>query len=386
MPLAAPVALAVMVTATTASSPSSAEEGETAFEIAYTGEVFRNFDGGIARGTRYMDNLDVTLEHVRPSFGSEESTFLIYGLYNNNTGFSEDLVGDAQVLSNIDNSRNFRLYELWYNQTFNDGRGSFKVGLIDLNSEFYVIDTAGLFLNSSHGIGPDFSQTGENGPSIFPSTSLAARIDYAVTDKFTVRFGVFDSVPGDPDHPARNVIKLNEGALLVAEVDYRSDDLRVAGGVFYYTDDFDPVLGGPAVARQRGMYVLIEGSLIKEADGEGQGLSAFLRVGVANPDLNQLGSYIGIGAVYTGLFNGRDQDQFGVALAMARNGDDFNTSLTNAGIPRGPETNLEVSYYIQVNDWLSLQPDIQYIINPGGTGELENAFVGGVRFSISYAR
>ena len=69
-----------------------------------------------------------------------------------------------------------KLYEAWFEQTLFDDRLSFKAGLYDLNTEFDVVETAGLFINSSHGIGPDFSQSGVNGPSIFPTTSLGIRV------------------------------------------------------------------------------------------------------------------------------------------------------------------------------------------------------------------
>ena len=104
-------------------------------------------------------------------FNIPGGTLFFYGLYNNNKTLSDTLIGDMQTVSNIDTTTATRLYEAWYEQAFGDGKSSLKVGLYDLNSEFDAIDTAGLFLLSSHGIGPDYSQTGLNGPSIFPVTT-----------------------------------------------------------------------------------------------------------------------------------------------------------------------------------------------------------------------
>jgi porin len=33
--------------------------------------------------------------------------------------------------------------------------------------------------------------------------------------------------------------------------------------------------------------------------------------------------------------------------------------------------------------WLTLQPDMQYIFKPGGTGDIPNAFVLGIQISLS---
>lgn len=359
-----------------------AAENEISFEAVYTGEVLRNFDGGIQKATRYMDNFDLTAEMV-----SGDTTFFVYGLYNNNTGFSEDVVGDIQVVSNIDNSRNFRMYEAWANQAFNDGRGSVKVGLIDLNSEFDAIETAGLFSNSSHGIGADFSQSGENGPSIFPSTSLAIRLDYAISDAWTVRAGVFDSVPNDPNNPARMAIKLNEGALLVAESDFSLDKSRFVLGAWYYTDDADLITptATATTAHNQGIYAIAETQLYSESGSGQQGLRGHVRLGFARPSVNQVGTYIGASLVYTGLIVGRDDDQVGIAIGSVRNGGPFKADRTANNLTfDGGETTIEAKYHFQVNDWIAIIPDFQYVINTGALGGLDNAVVAGFRFEIGY--
>ena len=49
------------------------------------------------------------------------------------------------------------------------------------------------------------------------------------------------------------------------------------------------------------------------------------------------------------------------------------------------ETALEFTYGFRFRGGaLILQPDMQYIIRPGGTGQFSNAFVGGVRAGINF--
>jgi len=45
---------------------------------------------------------------------------------------------------------------------------------------------------------------------------------------------------------------------------------------------------------------------------------------------------------------------------------------------------LEATYQAQINKWLSIQPDLQLIINPGGNQDLGNAVVIGGRASITF--
>ena len=45
---------------------------------------------------------------------------------------------------------------------------------------------------------------------------------------------------------------------------------------------------------------------------------------------------------------------------------------------------LEFSYRIQVNKWAYVQPDLQYIIRPGGTGLTQNATVLGFQLGVTF--
>jgi len=74
-----------------------------------------------------------------------------------------------------------------------------------------VIETAGLFINSSFGIGPDYAQSGQNGPSIYPFTSVALRLAYQQTDNYYLQAAVFDGVSGDPDDSKGTHIRCSGG-------------------------------------------------------------------------------------------------------------------------------------------------------------------------------
>ena len=160
--------------------PRSANEGATkavSLSAVYTADIRGNVTGGIARGTRYLDNLDLQVAIDSDKLvGWRGAHLFAYAIYNNGVEFSSSLVGDAQTVSNVETDvQAFRLFEAWVEQDI--GRnGSIKAGLYNLNSEFDTTQSGGFFLLSSHGIGPDFSQSGRNGPSIFPVTSLAVRL------------------------------------------------------------------------------------------------------------------------------------------------------------------------------------------------------------------
>lgn len=368
-----------------------------AVEIAvlYTADWRRNASGGLRRGTRYLDNLDLTLAiDAERAWGWRGATLFAHGLHNNGQTLSEDLVGDIQGVSNIETGvRASRLYEAWIERRFAADRASVKVGLYDLNTEFDTIETAGLFLNSSHGIGHDFSQSGRNGPSIFPVTSLAIRADYRIDDHWLVRAAVLDGVPGDPDHPAATIIRLGgrDGALVIGEVVYADDDSRIALGHWRYTATFDDLLTTEADGRpvgrddNAGIYLLAERRLTRETADSVQGLSGWLRLGLAEERINPVDRYLGAGLVYTGPFAGRDTDQIGLAIGWAKFGDPYRRAVAALGdATDGREISIEASYRAPITPWLTLQPDIQYVISPGGDPVLDDALVLGLRAEIGF--
>jgi porin len=364
----------------------TAAAAETILEAYYTGEILRNAKGGIEIGSAYLDDAGLTVEsQLDALFGGASANLFAYFLWNNSNTFSDRYTGDLQVVSNIDAVRALRVFEFWYEQPLTDAL-SLRFGLYDLNSEFDAIDTASLFLNSSHGIGADFGQSGEAGPSIFPVTSLAARLDWAIGDSSTLRYALLDGVPGDRHDIGRTTIDLggDDGVLHAMEYDYRGDGgLRLAVGGWLYSAEFEKI--DPRDGRSRddgnaGIYAFAEAPVYSSAES-GRESFAFLRYGIANDELNVLDSYLGAGVTVTGLLPSRPADEFGVALASASVGDPYGRS--NATAADAHETTIEVTYSARINKWLRLQPDIQYVINPGADPELGNALVLGLRFEIT---
>jgi porin len=378
-------------------APSSVEEEAPAIDLSvvYTAEVMRNTSGGLRRGTRYLDNLDVTLSvDAERAFGWRGATLFAYGLYNNGEPFSKDLVGAAQSVSNIETGvRAARLYEAWIEQRFASDRASVEFGLYDLNSEFDAIDAAALFLNPSHGIGPDFSQSGRYGPSIFPVTSLGIRGDYKLADNWIVRAAVLDAVPSDPERPKRTVIRLGdgEGALGILELNYLGERTKAAMGYWRYTSQFETLspptfVGGRAESRGNdGVYAFVERRLTREGADDEQGLAGWIRLGFADQKLNPIAMYMGGGLSYTGPFKDRDEDQVGLAVGVAEFGAPFRRGSALAGNPlEAREVIIEATYRAPLTPWLTLQPDLQYVIGPGGRPETSNALIVGLRAEVGF--
>ncbi len=344
------------------------------FEVVYTAELMGNAAGGVERGARYLDNLDIVFDaDLERMVGWTGAQLWLYGLYYNGNSIS-DLVGDAQAVSNIETgTRAIRLYEAWVDQKFGDA-ASLRVGLYDLNSEFDALDASGLFVSSPHGIGTDFAQSGQNGPSIFPSTSLAARVAFTPAKGWAVRAAVLDGVPGDPARPARTAVTLGkgDGALLVGELEAPLAGGKLLLGHWRYTAAFDRTDGAGAETGNSGSYVRAQLPLARRDDGA---LDAFIRAGVASSRFNMFDRFLSGGLNFTGWVKGRDEDAFGIAIAAAFTADPYRAATGAAA----SEVAVELTYRAQVTPWLAIQPNAHYVRRPSADPSVDDAVVLGVR-------
>jgi porin len=134
-----------------------------------------------------------------------------------------------------------------------------------------------------------------------------------------------------------------------------------------------------------GFYVIGEKSLYREAADSAQGLTAFMRLGWADPRVNRFTFFAGAGLNYRGLLPGRDDDVLGVAVAVAFNGADYRRAQVRAGRPaERAETNVELTYRAAITSWLTVQPDLQYVIDPDAVTTRPDALAVDLRLVVAF--
>jgi porin len=290
-----------------------------------------------------------------------------------------DRVLDVQGVSNIEAPPTRRLYEAWIEASLGGGRWQLLVGLYDVNRDFYALDASGIFLNGAHGIGPEFGLTGTGGPSIYPATALALRIQGAPAPGLTLRAALVDGAPGAPGSPSAWGLALSreEGALLVGEADVTAlEPVRVAAGAWAYSTPLRPQGVSGAAWESRGTYVLAEAPVA--GCGGGPCLRAFARVGRAEPRINPVGAAFGVGL----LLEARDG---GPALGVAWAGASPGAAEAAAGsAPSATEENLEVTARIPVFTGVELLPDLQVVDAPGMDHASPRAVVLSLRVSAAF--
>lgn len=394
------------------------------FQTINTVDILSPVSGGVRRQTALAGDLDLllTVDGER-LLDWNDTTFFVYGLgvYGNDPS---QKVGDIQGVSNIAAPNTWKLFEVWYQQNFFQERYSILAGLYDVTSEFDVIrSSAELFLNSSFGTGAEFAASGGDGLSTFPNTSLAVRGQAILSDELAVRAVVADGVPGNPNDTGTAVIlRKQDGVFIGTELALynqrerkKRDAQKIIGKrplrlVFQRVGRAAPIeyqgkyaLGlwgstrnqedlseldssGNPIKRDGtwGVYGLAEQIVYHEREDRDQGLTLFGRAGWADPRVHRISQYYGAGFVYRGLIPGRNADEIGVGVATALNGSHFKRAQQRAGSPVDrAEIALEMSYAINVRPEIVIQPDVQYIINPGTDPSVGNALVIGARLELN---
>lgn len=354
------------------------------FEAVYILDALSNLKGGVRRKGETLGNLNMVFDYRTPWDGSFQ--LFLQGLHG---GSISEHAGDFQALDHIEApAPTLNFLEAHYRQDLLDDRLSLLFGLYAVDSEFDTRDSASLFVHSSPGTGGDLGQVGRNGPGIFPFGALGGRLRYQ-QDGWYGQAAVVEGVPGDPERPYGNTLRWDrdEGLFVIGEAGHIWEDengqlgkacLGVWGFTAPYETHLDPLT---ANASNRGGYLSLEKVLSREEGDPQQGLTAYLRLGLADGRINPIETFVGAGAVYTGVFPGRDRDRLGLAINTGFSGQDY----LRSGAFERHETALELTYSFALSENFSIQPDLQYIINPGFDPALQDSLVlglGGV-FAVS---
>jgi len=407
-----------------------AEDRGVVITAQSTSDLFGNTAGGAATGTTYSGVMSLGLAvDLQKGVGWEGASFKNTWLWLYGTDLSSQYVGNALTVSSIAANPAFRCYELWFQQNLFHDALSLRAGLLGLDTEFMISDTATLFINSTFGVPSLFSLNVPNGGPTYPLATPGVRIAIQPTSWLTLRSALAQGNPFTQQQNPRGfnwnfgaaggLLSLNEvaatwnkdihasglpgtakagfwlqaGQDVESSADSSGDDVfsfgspegrRFSSGFYGIVDQqlyAVPAQGSPSTISDKNKQPVTDASCACP----GKGLNAFTRLGFSPQQASPVGFYADAGLVYTGLIPTRDADKLGVAFGYAQMGSHYASQGSATGLNGvGYEAVAELSYAMQVTPAISIQPDLQYILYPGGTQQYGNAVVVGVRAVVNF--
>jgi porin len=187
------------------------------FALSVKADADAVMSGGVQRAGRFLALGDLISDADLQKLWGWSDTAVHVDVLAIKGGAPNAVAGVLQGMDNIEAVNGVKLYQAWVEKAFPHLRTTVRAGLYDLNSEFYVTDSAALLIAPAFGIGSTLGATGPNGPSIYPSTSPAIRVRVQPTADSYAQLAVLGAQAGDPGDRGGVDTAMAEGGLMIAE-------------------------------------------------------------------------------------------------------------------------------------------------------------------------
>lgn len=400
--------------------------------ITENAETFGNVTGGVRKGFEVNGLTTATVQlDTQKAFGLNGGLFNVSGLHVWGGFLSQSNLLNLQAATGIEAFPSIRLWELWYQQKFGD-KFDIRIGEQSLDQEWMIAADAAVFLNAAFGWAVLPTENLPGGGPAYPLAGLGVRAHAQLNDSVNLFAGVFNGSPIPLNSPNTQLsnpngvsFPLNTGVFAIAELQFafgsstKGDEGPLPGsykiGAWYDSEDFDDqeydhqglALASPesdgVPAKHQGNYSVyaVADQMLWRAKDPNQYISLFVRpMFTTLEDRNPIAFSIDGGLSLHEPFAGRANDIFGLgfgvgrvstgAAAYDRDEQFFNPTVYTP--IRSTETFVEATYEIQIFPWWQLQPDVQYIVNPGAgvanpnapTQKVKNELVFGLRTNITF--
>ena len=342
--------------------------------VTFIQAVSGNAFGGLSTSKvdwRYRLDATVTL-NTQKLFGWKGGTAYIDFLNHGGQNPQDNLVGQLQAISAIDQSPDTRLDQIWYRQTLLHKKITLKFGRIDATYDFDDPRDSLNFLNGSFGFAPAIF--------VFPSYPFSAwggEVTLQPASSFFIHVGLFDGNTSNT-LPALNTtnplaVQNPYGLFGIAEegLSWHLPWHRLTGtfvaGQWYHSGHFDAYNQSP-VNGTEGFYGYLDQTLWRAGNNtadDGPRLGAFIEYAWANNRVSLIAQNVVAGLDWHALIPGRPEDDCGI-------GETWADLSKYAGTPCGYEAITEAFYNLQLTPWLGIQPDLQYdaLVNWGRYAEI----------------
>jgi Carbohydrate-selective porin len=401
------------------------EEG-VEFSFTYTNNIAGNVTGGKQRSATYTDNVGFGTElDLEKLVGWKGAALTVSGLNRSGQSLSEIAIGNQFTVQQVYGGQTAMFYALALDQHLLDRKVSIKLGRFATGDDFATSPIYWLYMNNGIDGNPQALPVNTQF-SAYPWAVWAARLKVKPTPELTGQLGVYqvsNRVFDRGYHGLDWSMRSNDGVLLISQIGWSPEFFKREVPAKNVPEDGKTVADGKSAAKSFGEPVLMKGlpgnywfgayyspwefqqfgktetarnsygfywhadqMVFQEAPGSDQGLTIWSAI-VLSPQQNiaKLPFQVNGGLVYKGLIPTRDQDHTVFGIVYGNFSDDYAEALDAAGGGYADyELVFEWGYRVQLTRFLYAQPNLQWVINPGGTGRIPNALVLGAQCSVTF--
>jgi porin len=375
---------------------SQLSETGISFFGSYVSESAGNPVGGEDHKFRYTDNiaLGIAVDFDR-LLGLSDTYFLASASYRTGNSLSNDIPNFFQV-QQIYGHQTIRLVDLAIEKLFFDRKLDIVGGRINALDDFATSPLYCYAQNLGFCGNPLSIPVNASVPS-YPGAAWGIRARYQLSPEFYSMTGAYNTYANFRNNKFHGVdfsIRHNSGVAIMEELGYSPASLRDLGypgtiklGGLY---DSEPRLQFETGQLRGGtwqIYLTDQQRLLRRPEGavnSHQGLWGFLALTYAPPKMNELEYFADSGLLYFGLIPHRPIDEIGLFGIWGQFSSDLAESERTSAQPvMTHEAIVEANYMYNVTPSLTVQPDIQGVFRPDGTGLISNALVLAVQVSIT---
>jgi polyphosphate glucokinase len=366
-------------------------------------DVAWNPSGGRAQGITQASNLGLDLLFDLDRIGGVKGGSVLVQLSERfGSSLSEEYIGNVFTVQQVFGGETFRVVDVAYQQTLFDGRVQFRVGRIAAGDDFLVSPYNYLFMQNGFDGNPVGIFFNSPGMTAYPNATWGAMAKVKPTPRTYVMAGVYNGDSSIRDNNRHGVdLSLNGPLFAIGEIGYQLNGLPGDGpllgnyklGAWYDDATFTEFETSASHRGSWGFYGLFDQVLIPFGEaGSNRGFGIFGSVQfAADPDVAQMPFFFTAGVAARGMFDPRPYDSCGLAVVYGHFSEDLQDAQRQAqqldptvGV-QDYEMAIELTYrFYFAKRALFVQPDVQYIVQPGGTGELDNALVLGCQIGINF--
>lgn len=394
------------------------------FSGSYTNNIAGNPVGGESAGFTYADNFSfgVTFD-MKPLIGWHGATITVSGLNRDGSSLSQENIGNQFTVQQVFGGSTVMFYALILEQKLLDDKVDIKIGRFATGDDFASSPIYWLYMNNGIDGNPQALPVNTQF-SAYPWAVWAARLRVDPTPEFNGMVGVYqvsDRIFNRAYHGLDWSMRSGDSILLIGQVGWTPEFFKrpvepsstldgkavVDGkaskkavsvpemkglpghywfGAYWSPWDF-PQFGTSATATNSyGFYWHADQMVWQEAPGSDQGLTIW-SAAVLSPQQNiaKLPFQVNGGLAYKGLIPTRDDDYSVFGVVYGKFSRDFARAQNALGLGYPDyEVVLEWGHRVQLTKFAYVQPNIQWVLNPGGTGNIPNALVLGAQMGVTF--